>query len=153
MLSVSESPLHGTIASLLQDALTPQLPAGVLLRREEPLTLRESEPEPDLAVATGARRDYLRAIEVAVTSPEDDRALAEIYAEAGVGEFRVVLAKERAIEVFRQPEGFACREMRRYEFADELVCGTVPGVKFVLAELFAGISAGVDCAPAAPGGL
>ena len=145
---MSKSPLHGTIASLLQDALTPQLPAGVLLRREEPLTLRDSEPEPDLAVVTGARRDYLRAhpatallaIEVAVTSPDDDRAMAEIYAEAGVGEYWVVLPKERAIEVFRQPEGLSYREMRRYEFADELVCSTVPGVKVVLADLFAGIS-------------
>ena len=145
---MSKSPLHGTIASLIQDLITPQLPAGVLLRREEPLTLRDSEPEPDLAVVTGARRDYLRVhpttallgVEVAVTSPNDDRALAEIYAEAGVGEYWVVLPKERAIEVFRQPEGLAYREVRRYEFADELACSTVLGVKFALSELFAGIA-------------
>ncbi len=145
---MSKSPLHGTIASLIQDLATPQLPAGVLLRREEPLTLRDSEPEPDLAIVTGARRDYLRAhpktallaVEVAVTSPNDDRALAEIYAEAGVGEYWVVLPKERAIEVFRQPEGLAYREVRRYEFAEELVCSTVPGVKFALSEPFAGIA-------------
>ena len=146
---MTKSPLHGTIASLLQDALTPQLPAGVLLRREEPLTLRDSEPEPDLSVVTGARRDYLRAhpttavlaIEVAVSTPDDDRAMAEIYAEAGVGEYWVVLPKERAIEVFRSPEGLTYREMHRYEFADKLVCSTVPDVKVVLADLFAGISA------------
>jgi hypothetical protein len=52
-----------------------------------------------------------------------------------------VLAKERAIEVFRQPEGLAYREMRRYEFSDDLVCSTMPGVKIVLADLFAGINA------------
>jgi Uma2 family endonuclease len=146
---MSKSPLHGTIASLLQDALTPQLPAGVLLRREESLTLRDSEPEPDIAIVTGARRDFLQAhpvtallaIEVAVTSPEDDRSLSEIYAEAGIAEYWVVLPKERAIEVFRQPEGLAYREVCRYEFTDELLCSTVPAVKIVLADLFVGISA------------
>ena len=145
---MSKSPLHGTIASLLQDLITPLSPAGVLLRREEPLTLRDSEPGPDLAIVTGARRDYLHthpttallAVEVAVTNPSDDRALAEIYAEAGVGEYWVVLPKERAIEVFRQPELLAYREVRRYEFAEELACSTVPGVKFALSELFAGIA-------------
>ncbi len=146
---MSKSPLHGSIASILQRILTPQLPPHFCLRREEPLTLRDSEPEPDLAIVTGAHEDYLLvhpttallAVEVAVTSPDDDRAMAEIYAEAGVGEYWVVLPKERAIEVSRQPEGLAYREVRRYEFADELVCSTVPGVKIVLTNLFAGISA------------
>ena len=144
----SKSPLHGSIASILQRILTPQLPPHFCLRREEPLTLSDSEPEPDLAIVTGTHEDYLRvhpitallAVEVAVTSPDDDRAMAEIYAEAGVGEYWVVLPKERAIEVFRQPEGLAYREVRRYEFADELACSTVPGVKVVLADLFAAIS-------------
>jgi len=79
-------------------------------------------------------------VEVAVTSPNDDRALAEIYAEAGVGEYWVVLPKERAIGVFLQPEGLAYREMHRYEFSDELACSTVPAVTFALPELFAGIA-------------
>ena len=57
-----------------------------------------------------------------------------------MGEYWVVLPNERAIEVFRQPEGLAYREVRRYEFADELVCSTVPGVKFALSELFADIA-------------
>ena len=146
---MSKSPLHGGIASILQRILTPQLPAHVCMRREEPLTLRDSEPEPDLAIVTGTNEDWLRvhpttallAVEVAVTNPDDDRALAEIYAEAGVGEYWVVLPKERAIEVFRGPEGLTYREMRRYEFTDELTCGTVPGVTLALADLFAGIGA------------
>ena len=145
---MSKSPLHGTIASILQRMITPLVPQSFCVRREEPLTLRDSEPEPDLAIVAGAHEDFFHAhpttaalaVEVAVTTPADDRALAEIYAEAGVGEYWVVLPKERAIEVFRQPEGLAYREVRRYEFADELACSTVPGVKFALSELFAGIA-------------
>lgn len=60
--------------------------------------------------------------------------------EADVGEYWVVLPNERAIEVFRQPEGLAYREVRRFEFADEMACSTVPGVKVLLSELFAGIA-------------
>ncbi len=92
---MSKSPLHGTIASMLQELLILRVSAGFFVRREEPLTLRDSEPEPDLAVVRGQRSDYLEAhpttaalvIEVAVSSPDADRALGEIYAEAGVEEY------------------------------------------------------------------
>ncbi len=145
----SKSPLHSSIATRLYRLILGQLPEGYSAWKEEPLTLRDSEPEPDVSVVKtdwsahdhGHPTTAALVIEVAVTTPEDDRALAEIYAEAGVGEYWVVLPKERAIEVFRQPEGLAYREVRRYEFADELACSTVPGVKVVLADLFAGISA------------
>jgi len=146
---MSKSPLHTSIATHLYRLILARIPEGYSAWKEEPLTLRDSEPEPDVSVvkADWSAHDHghpttaALVIEVAVSTPDDDRAMAEIYAEAGVGEYWVVLAKERAIEVFRQPEGLAYREMRRYEFADELACSTVPGVKVVLAELFAGISA------------
>ncbi len=144
-----KTPMHSSIASLLEHIIAPQVPPEFCVRKDGALTLRDSEPEPDFAIVAGNHEDYFHAhpttaalaIEVAVTSPDDDRAMAEIYAEAGIGEYWVVLPKERAIEVFCQPEGLAYREVRRYEFADELACSTVPGVKIVLADLFAGISA------------
>jgi Uma2 family endonuclease len=146
---MSKSPLHGTIASILQDLITPRVPRGYCLRREEPLTLRDSEPEPDIAIVTGERRDYLHAhpttaalaVEVAVTSPETDRMMAEIYAEAGVAEYWIVLPQERAIEVYRHPEGLHYREMRRYDRGEELSCQSVPGLVLRLTELFAGLDA------------
>ena len=144
---MSKSPLHGTIASMLQDLLTPQIPTGYVIRREEPLTLRDSEPEPDIAIVLGQRRDFLDAhpisaviaIEVAVTSPDADRALAEIYAEAGVGEYWVVLPQERVVEVYRHPEGSRYREMRTLSRHEELVSETVPGLRLALSELYAAL--------------
>lgn len=141
---MSKSPLHGTIASMLQDLLTPAIPTGYFIRREEPLTLRDSEPEPDLAVVAGQRRDFLAAhpttaglvIEVAVTSPDVDRVMAEIYAEAGIGEYWVVLPQERLIEVYRHPEGMRYREMRTYSRDEEIVSETVPGLRLVISELY-----------------
>ena len=124
---ITKSPLHCTIASMLEDILTPLVPRLFCVRRYDPLTLRDSEPEPDFAVVAGTHEDFFHAhpttaalaVEIAVTNPDDDRALAEIYAEAGVGEYWVVLPKERVIEVFRQPKVLAYREIHRYEFADE----------------------------------
>jgi Uma2 family endonuclease len=144
---MSKSPLHGTIASMLQDILTPRIPAGWFIRREEPLTLRDSEPEPDLAIVLGQRRDFLTshpataalAIEVAVSSPDVDRALAEIYAEAGAGEYWVVLPQERLIEVYRHPEGNRYREMRTYSRGEEIASETIPGLRLALAELYAAL--------------
>lgn len=146
---MSKSHLHSSIATRLYRMILGLIPDGYSAWKEEPLTLRDSEPEPDIAVvkADWTARDQGHpataglVIEVAVRNPDDDRALAEIYAEAGIGEYWVVLPKERAIEVFRQPEGLVYREVRRYEFTDELVCSTVPDVKIALADLFAGISA------------
>lgn len=142
---ISKSPLHGTIASLLQDLLSPQVPPGFILRREEPLTFRDSEPEPDLALVKGARRDFLHAhpssaslvVEVAVANPEEDRAMAELYAEASVGEYWIVLPKEQAIEVHRRPEGLVYGEVQRYERGDEVICSTIPGLRIAPAALFA----------------
>ncbi len=145
---MSKSPLHGTIASLLQDTLAPQLPPGWILRREEPLTLRDSEPEPDLTIVRGTRREYLRAhpssaalvVEVAVSSIAEDREIAALYAEAEVGEYWIVLPAEQGIEVYRQPENGRYREMRLYTGSDTIECASVPGVRVALGELFAGLS-------------
>ena len=74
-------------------------------------------------------------VEVAVTSPQADRLMAEIYAEAGVGEYWIVLPNERLIEVYRQPEGGSYRTMRTYARGEALACETVPGLRLSPAEL------------------
>ncbi len=57
---VTKTPLHSLLVRRLQDLLTPLLPSGVHLRKEEPLLLPESEPEPDLCVVQGTPEDYGR---------------------------------------------------------------------------------------------
>ena len=69
--------------------------------KEDPLTLADSEPEPDLAVIDGKIKDYdyIRVttarlvIEVSVSSLALDRAKAAIYAAAGIPEYWIVLAE------------------------------------------------------------
>src|SRR5947208_10924301 len=51
---MSKSPLHRTVASLLYRLLLAQLPDGFSVWKEEPLTLADSEPEPDVSVTRGS---------------------------------------------------------------------------------------------------
>ncbi len=116
---VSKSPLHSFLSEVLEDALRAAVPAGFHVRGEEPLTLGESEPEPDLAVVRGCREDFRTAhpttaelvIEVCITSHGFDRSKLRAYAAAGVKECWLVLAETKQIEVYQQPVGdkFAAR--------------------------------------------
>src|SRR5438552_9993877 len=55
---MSKSPLHRTIASILYDLLAAQIPPGYSVWKEEPLTFVDSEPEPDISVTAGSKRDF-----------------------------------------------------------------------------------------------
>jgi Uma2 family endonuclease len=141
---MSKSPLHAALAKRLYDLLLASLPPGLVVRREDPLTLADSEPEPDIAVVRGAEADFFQAhpetaalvIEVAVSSPALDRENATLYAEAGVNEYWIVLGASRQIEVYCQPEGSVYRQ-RQVHGADEVLeCGSVPGFRLQVGALF-----------------
>src|SRR6266511_3986131 len=53
-----KSPLHSFLSESLEDLLRGAVPTGCHVRGEEPLTLGDSEPEPDLAVVRGRREDF-----------------------------------------------------------------------------------------------
>ena len=138
------SPLHQKLCKRLYDRLlTLRLP-GYSVRHESPLTLSDSEPHPDVALAVGEDSDFDHrhpataelVIEVAVSSEALDREMAALYAEAGVREYWIVLAARRQVEVYRRPEAGEYRERRLYAEDEELACAAVPAVRFALPELF-----------------
>ena len=141
---MSQSPLHASIVELLREYLTVVLPEECFLRQEKPLTLSDSEPEPDLAVVPGARRDFLAAhptsalliIEVAVSSEALDRVKLDLYAEAGVQECWLVLAEERVVERHTEPQGSHFRHVERVCFPASLESTVWPGLFLPPAELF-----------------
>src|SRR6266436_5417803 len=85
-----KSPLHELVVGKIMELLLAQVPREFKVRREGPLTLRGSEPEPDISVAKGKWDDWAQAhpstahlvVEVAVTSQAIDESKAGIYAEA-----------------------------------------------------------------------
>src|SRR6266496_1506810 len=108
---MSKSPLHSGISKRLYDRIAAMLPKEFVIRREDPLTLAHSEPEPDISVVRGSEADFFQAhpttadlvIEVAISSPALDRANAELYAEAGVKEYWIVLGLEQVVETYCRP--------------------------------------------------
>jgi Uma2 family endonuclease len=141
---MSKSPRHRKCTVKLYKMILAQVPIGYTAWQEEPLTLRDSEPEPDITVIRGSDDDYdevhpstaCLVVEVAVSSVELDRALASVYAEAGVEEYWIVLVEERAVEVYRRPVNGVYQEKTVTATGSKLVCGSVPGLTISLAEIF-----------------
>lgn len=139
---ISKSPLHSSLAKRLFDQITLKLPQG-LVRREDPITLADSEPEPDIAVVRGTERDFFQVhphtaelvIEVAVSSAALDRANATLCAEAGIKEYWIVLAAERRIEVYRRPSESSYQERFVCGPDDTLESLSVPSLQFRVADL------------------
>lgn len=141
---MSKSPLHRIITSLLYKLFSAQLPAGFAVWKEEPITLRDSEPEPDIAITRGSEGDFASShpttaelvVEVAISSPTLDRQNASLYAEAGVKEYWIVLGNERRVEVYRRPLNGSYEEVRTVGPEESIELIAVPGVRVRIADLF-----------------
>ena len=140
----SKAPLHSGIASDLYDLIRPQVPPGFWLRKGEPLTLPDSEPEPDLSLVRGCRADFASqhpttaalVIEIAVSSAAEDRSLASRYAEAGVEEYWIVLPVERRIEVYCRPQDGSYLDHAVLDGDTVLTFSSLPAIGVRLVELF-----------------
>lgn len=106
----SKSILHIKLADRLWKLAQAAFGAGFWVRKEDPITTPDSEPEPDLSVVNGEEGDFMNhpttalwVAEVSVTSLVEDRQMASIYAEAGVQEFWIVNGRDQCIEVMRNP--------------------------------------------------
>jgi len=141
---MSKSPLHCALAKRLYDLVAAKLRGGFTVRREDPLTLADSEPEPDVSVVRGTAADFYNvhpstaelAVEVAISSAALDRENASLYAEAGVKEYWIVLGTERQIEVYRRPQNGHYQEKHTVGLKDTIECGSVPGVQIRLVDIF-----------------
>ena len=146
---MSKSPLHSRLLRRLLrlvQAAAGTL-SGILVLKEEPLTLVDSEPEPDVSLVAGSENEYalashpttaLLVIEVAVTSVELDREKAALYAEANVQEYWIVLANEAAVEVHTLPANGRYTQRRVYTRGETLASSVLPALRVDLDALFAG---------------
>jgi Uma2 family endonuclease len=142
---MSKSPHHSYLLQAMQEMLGRSLPAGRLLRTEQPITCADSEPEPDLAVVVGTKEEFRAkhpctaevVVEVCVTSHEYDRMKLAAYAGAGVKECWYVLGPEKEIEVFSAPANGNFAQRRVYREGDILRTTLIPGFELKLSEYFA----------------
>jgi Uma2 family endonuclease len=128
------NPPHSLSVGLASDALLPLLPVGWFLKIQDAMTTSDSQPEPDISIIRGNRRDFAEqhpsspfvglVIEVADSSLRQDRGIKKrIYARAGIPVYWIINLVDQQIEVYTRPEGERYEERRVYTAVD-----TVPVV-------------------------
>ncbi len=111
-----KNPPHTIANRKSQEALQRAIPPGWWVRVQDPITLTDSEPEPDLAIVRGHWDDYAGGhpgppnvglvIEIADATLVRDTVLKRhIYATAGIPWYWVVDLNNRRVEVYSQPVG------------------------------------------------
>jgi Uma2 family endonuclease len=109
-----KNPPHRISTKLLYSVLAQLIPNGWYVDSQEPITLADSEPEPDIAIIRGCTTDYRNrhpsaqdvalVIEVADSSLDRDRNLKQrIYAVAGIPIYWILNLSDRTLEVYTQP--------------------------------------------------
>lgn len=110
------SPPHDTAVQRTRKRIEALTPVGWDVRIQSAITLPDSEPEPDVAVARGDEMTYAQrhpgpgdlglVVEVAEATLQRDRQdKARISARAGIVEYWVVNLAERQVEVYTSPSG------------------------------------------------
>ena len=111
-----KKPPHSLATTLIREALARLAPAGWFVDSQEPITLEDSEPEPDVRVVRGDRRHYLErhpgprevglVVEVSDATLERDRSLKhQIYAHAGIPVYWIANLRAGRLEVHTEPSG------------------------------------------------
>lgn len=134
-----KKPIHSVANGLVLDATATLLPPGWHLISQEPITTEDSEPEPDVGVVRGKRRDFVDAhprpkvvgmiVEIADTTLRRDRGIKKaIYASARIPFYWIVNLVDRCIEVYSQPTG----PVKRPDYRHKQVFGPNDSVALVL---------------------
>lgn len=145
---MAKNPPHRIVTQLTHEILLRLTPIGWYVDSQEPITLKDSEPEPDVTIFRGDRRQHLHhhpgadetvlVIEVADSSLSRDRGLKKrIYARAGIPVYWIVNLAERKVEVYSEPSGTNYLQQQDYSEAEEVpvvIEGKEVG-RFVVSEL------------------
>jgi len=128
-----KNPPHRLSTQLTREAIARLLPSGWYADAQEPITTEDSEPEPDVVVVRGERRDYrdhhpreydvTLVVEVADTTLQRDRVLKKrLYARADIPTYWIINLADNQLEVYTEPTGAAeqadYRQRQDYSAAD-----------------------------------
>lgn len=110
-----EGPSHTYYGGSLADRFRDQLAGRALVREARPITLADSEPEPDVAIALGTWEDYrfrhphaaavLLVVEISETSLTKDLEVKRaIYAAAGIEDYWIFNLRQPQLIVLCEPQ-------------------------------------------------
>jgi Uma2 family endonuclease len=111
-----KKPRHRLVTQLTGDVLNRLMMAGWHVATQDPITLKNSEPEPDVSVIRGSKLDYQdrhpepkdvsMLVEVADATLHRDRTTKKrIYAKEAIPVYWIVNLVENQIEVYTDPSG------------------------------------------------
>lgn len=111
---MTKNPPHVLALGNLVEVVSRTVPTGWTVRSQDPITLADGEPEPDLVVVRGGRRDYLArhpgavdvalVVEVADSTLDRDRGIKlRSYARANLPVYWIVNLVDRCVEVYSAP--------------------------------------------------
>jgi len=109
-----KNPPHRATTKLTRNALDAIISGDWYVDTQEPITLIDSEPEPDVVIVRGNTRNYLDrhpgaeditlVIEVSDTTLERDRTSKKrLYGRAGIPVYWIINLPEQQIEVYSGP--------------------------------------------------
>jgi Uma2 family endonuclease len=141
---ITVGPGHGACVKKLNRLFGSLVDSRAIVSIQDPIRLRDSEPEPDVALLV-LREDFygthnptpadvLLVIEVSDTTLEYDRTVKRpLYAESGIVEYWIVNLEEECVEVHRQPapDG-AYADVTRFRRGDRLEVSALPGCTFLV---------------------
>lgn len=123
-----KSPKHAYVIDFLTNTLRKIFQTSFIVRSEQPISTKKSEPEPDISVIFGELADFKSShpttarlvIEVSLTTYDLDFQKQFIYAEALVAEYWLINLKEMEIEVYKNPVSGKYLEKRIYRSTDSI---------------------------------
>jgi Putative restriction endonuclease len=111
---MSKNPPHIYSTDESAELIRDILPKGYFVRRQDPITTTDSQPEPDIVIVKGSRQDFkgrlptlneiVLVIEVADSTLRRDRTVKQrIYAAAGIPIYWILNLQDRVLEVYTNP--------------------------------------------------
>lgn len=127
-----KSRLHAKVTQQLMVLLIRLLglDQGWFLSIQDPITLEDSEPEPDIAIIRGSVSDYDRhpgpdaiglVIEIADSSIDYDTVVKQrLYGLNGVPVYWIVNLQERSVQIYTNPDQNGYRQKETFTIDDQL---------------------------------
>lgn len=140
VFKMPKNPAHRAATNLVRVALESVLTSGWYVDSQEPITLEDSEPEPDVAIIRGDTRQYLNShptaadialvVEVSDTTLQRDRTIKKrTYARAGIPIYWIVNLVDLQIEVYSEPGSEDYNQRQDYQ-KDSIIPLVVEGLEF-----------------------
>jgi Uma2 family endonuclease len=112
---MTRNPPHDLALGLAEDEISKRLPPSWFRRGQSAATTQDSEPEPDITIVRGNRRDYDQrhphpqdigmTVEVASSLQHDRAVKGRIYARAAIPIYWVINIPDHQVEVYTNPTG------------------------------------------------